>query len=109
MSNKADNAVKTLTDIYFHNLIEYSVGEKRTVRRKPAPDSVLEVLRYFYSDKQEAVYIGDSEVDIETAKNAGIDCISVAYGYRNRDFLQQAGASTIVDSVAQLQKVLEKE
>lgn len=108
VSNKADNAVKTLTDIYFHNLIEYSVGEKRTVRRKPAPDSVLKVLKYFHVDKKDAVYIGDSEVDIETAKNAGIDCISVAYGYRDREFLQQCESVTIVDSVEQLQKKLLK-
>lgn len=107
VSNKADSAVKILTDMYFQNLIEYSVGEKPTVRRKPAPDSVLEVLRYFHIDKQEAVYIGDSEVDIETAGNAGIDCIGVAYGYRGREFLQQCGAITIVDSVEQLQKKLQ--
>ena len=74
------------------------------MRKKPAPDSVNEVLRELQIDQQDAVYIGDSEVDIETAKNAGMDCIIVSWGFRERDFLIAQGAELIVDSAEELEE-----
>lgn len=106
VSNKGDSAVQQLDEIYFRNRIACGVGEKKNVRRKPCPDSVWEVLKQLDIPKEKAVYVGDSEVDIETATNAGMDGIFVSYGYRTRAFLEAHGAATIVDSVQELKEVL---
>lgn len=106
VSNKADYAVKALNEIYFKGLLEAGVGEKDGIARKPAPDEVDEVLRLLNMERNRAVYIGDSEVDIETAANAGIDCIGVSWGYRDRKWLQECGAEVIVDDVSQLRQLL---
>ncbi len=96
VSNKADDAVQSLCRKYFYGLFDVVVGEKQGVRRKPAPDTVNEVLQRLKINCREAVYIGDSEVDIETARNAAMDCISVDWGFRSRTELIQAGAATIL-------------
>lgn len=106
VSNKADYAVKALNEIYFKGLLEAGVGEKDGIARKPAPDEVDEVLRLLDMERNRAVYIGDSEVDIETAANAGMDCIGVSWGYRDRKWLQECGAEVIVDDVSQLRQLL---
>lgn len=106
VSNKADYAVKALNEIYFKGLLEAGVGEKDGIARKPAPDEVDEVLRLLNMERNRAVYIGDSEVDIETAANAGMDCIGVSWGYRDRKWLQEYGAEVIVDDVSQLRQLL---
>lgn len=106
VSNKADYAVKALSDIHFRGLMEASVGEMEGIARKPAPDEVDEVLRLTGVDRKKAVYIGDSEVDIETARNAGMDCIAVSWGYRDRWMLEASGAEMIADNVEQLKHLL---
>ena len=106
VSNKADYAVKALNEIYFKGLLEAGVGEKDGIARKPAPDEVDEVLCLLNMERNRAVYIGDSEVDIETAANAGMDCIGVSWGYRDRKWLQECGAEVIVDDVSQLRQLL---
>ncbi len=106
VSNKGDFAVKILIDDYFPDLFEISVGEKQGVRKKPYADSVNEVLRLLGCKKEETVYIGDSEVDIQTAKNAGLACISVSYGFRSKEFLKENDASLIVEDVKGLYKEL---
>ena len=106
VSNKADYAVKALNEIYFKGLLEAGVGEKDGIARKPAPDEVDELLRLLNMERNRAVYIGDSEVDIETAANAGMDCIGVSWGYRDRKWLQECGAEVIVDDVSQLRQLL---
>ena len=106
VSNKADYAVKALSDIHFRGLMEASVGEMEGIARKPAPDEVDEVLRLIGVDIKKAVYIGDSEVDIETARNAGMDCIAVSWGYRDRWMLEASGAKVIADNVEQLKHLL---
>lgn len=106
VSNKADYAVKALNEIYFKGLLEAGVGEKDGIARKPAPDEVDEVLRLLNMERNRAVYIGDSEVDIETAANVGMDCIGVSWGYRDRKWLQECGAEVIVDDVSQLRQLL---
>lgn len=109
VSNKGDFAVKILMEDYFKGIFDYSVGEKENVRKKPAPDSVLEVLRVLEVNKKDAVYVGDSDVDILTAKNSELDCISVSYGFRSKQFLLDNGASKICENVKELEEVLLEE
>lgn len=104
ISNKADSAVQKLCRTYFDGLFDYAVGEKEGVRKKPAPDSVLSVMEAL--DNKRAVYIGDSEVDIETAANAGIDCILVTWGFRDKDFLIQHGAGALADKTDDILNLL---
>ena len=102
VSNKADYAVQTLVKKYFDGLFDYAVGEKQGVRKKPCPDSVNEVLRVLDTPKEAAVYIGDSEVDVATAKNAQMDCIAVDWGFRDRDVLINSGATLLVSDSSAL-------
>ena len=102
VSNKFDGAVKSLSEKYFGNLIFCAVGESENVRKKPAPDSVLKVMEILRLDKSSCVYVGDSDVDILTAKNAEIPCISVTWGFRTREFLMQNGAAVFADSAEDL-------
>ncbi len=102
VSNKADYAVQALCKKYFDSLFDFAVGEREGISRKPAPDSVNEALRVLCTEKENAVYIGDSEVDIKTAQNAGMSCICVSWGFRSREKLALSGATLIVDEVSQL-------
>lgn len=96
VSNKADYGVQTLCRDYFPGLFDMAVGEREGIRKKPSPDSVNEVLEKLGVPRAAAVYIGDSDVDIETAKNAGLDCIAVEWGFRDREFLMEHGAVRLV-------------
>lgn len=87
VSNKIDSAVQHLCQKYFGERVLHSVGDREGIRKKPAPDSVFEVLKTMNISVRDAVYIGDSEVDIQTARNAGMDCISVTWGFRDREYL----------------------
>lgn len=98
VSNKFDKAVKLLIARYFNGLVEVAIGEKPGISRKPAPDTVVEALRELGADGSGAVYIGDSDVDVLTARNAGLPCISVLWGFRSREFLEKHGAQTFVSS-----------
>ena len=98
VSNKADYAVKALCEQYFPGCFDEAVGERTGIARKPAPDTVNEVLKNLRMDKSRAVYIGDSEVDVQTAKNAELDCIAVDWGFRDVDVLKEAGADIIVST-----------
>lgn len=104
VSNKSDYAVQSLCKQYFDGLFDFAVGACEGVRKKPYPDTVNKVLKKFDISKDDAVYIGDSEVDVETAQNAEMDCISVDWGYRDRDVLINAGAKLIVSDTANLLK-----
>lgn len=106
VSNKADYAVKELCTQYFNGLFDTAVGEQEGIARKPAPDSVNAVLARLQIPRKEAVYIGDSDVDIATAKNARIDCIAVSWGFRSQDFLKEHGASMIVSSTEELKSLI---
>ena len=107
VSNKIDSAVRKLAETYYP-FIDLALGERDGLKRKPFPDMVWAALEYLGSSKKEAVYIGDSEVDFETAKNSGIDCISVTWGFRDKKTLQAIGAPLIIDRPPQLVKVLAK-
>ena len=106
VSNKADYAVQILCEQYFPGMFDLAVGERENVRRKPAPDSVNAVLAEFELKKADAVYIGDSDVDIETAENVGTDSILVAWGFRGADFLREKGAKNIVFDTEELKRCL---
>lgn len=92
VSNKADFAVKKLRDRYFKESIRVAIGEREQVRRKPFPDTVYQALEELGAQRSRAVYIGDSEVDIQTAANADIDAVIVQWGFRDRAFLIEQGA-----------------
>ena len=102
VSNKADYAVQILCKQYFDGLFDYAVGEQTGVQRKPAPDSVNMVLDKLKIPRNNAVYIGDSDVDIDTARNAEMDCISVDWGFRDPSFLQEHDAKIMVSSPEEL-------
>ena len=106
VSNKIDSAVQSLCHKYFGDCFAFTAGEREGIRRKPYPDSVLEVLSKAKITPSDAVYIGDSEVDILTAKNAGTDMICVTWGFRDKDFLIKSGAKLLAYSTVQLEKLI---
>lgn len=108
VSNKADAAVQDLCIQYFPGLFDYAIGEKKGNARKPAPDAVNEALQVLNFKKEQAVYIGDSDVDLATAKNADLDCIAVAWGFRDKTFLKEHGATCIIDTPEQLPALLDQ-
>ncbi len=107
VSNKGDFAVQPLIRTHFPNLFDFACGEKEGIRRKPAPDTVNECLRVLGVDASRAIYIGDSEVDLATAKNAGMPCIAVTWGFRDKEELVAAGASMLADSPAGILEYIE--
>ncbi len=108
VSNKFDLAVKELCKKYFGEKIELAIGENEAIgiHKKPSPDSVLKVIETFSCDKNLTFYVGDSEVDIQTAKNSGLECISITWGYKDKDFLIKNGAKKIADTMEDLLKYL---
>ncbi len=106
VSNKIDFAVRELCEKYFGARIAIAVGERDGIRRKPYPDSVLEVLGKLNISPADAVYIGDSEVDVQTAVNAGTDSVIVTWGFRDKDFLLESGAEILADSAEALMELL---
>lgn len=106
VSNKADVAVQELCEQYFEGLFDYAVGDREGIRKKPAPDSVNEVLNHLKVEKPKAVYIGDSEVDIATAYNSGLDSIIVSWGFRDVPFLKEQGAKVIVDKPEEVANII---
>lgn len=106
LSNKADEPVKALAEQYFPGAFELALGQREGVPIKPAPDGVLDVLKAFGVPPEQAVYIGDSEVDVQTAINAGIDGLFVSFGFRSEEALRAAGATCVLPSVAELKKAL---
>lgn len=98
VSNKFDSAVKDLCRRYFRNLVDISIGESGTTRKKPYPDGVEKAMRELDSGPHSSIYVGDSDVDVETAHNAGLKCIGVTWGFRDREVLQKAGADYIINT-----------
>ena len=104
VSNKMMAATQELCRHFFPDTIEVAIGEDEAagIRRKPAPDTVFAALKALGVGKENAVYVGDSDVDIQTACNAGLPCISVLWGFRDRDFLLQNGAETFISTPSEL-------
>ena len=102
VSNKWQDGVDELYRDWFKDTIEVAIGEREGIARKPAPDMVELALRELGVGKEGAVYIGDSDVDLMTARNSGLPCISVLWGFRDKDFLLQHGATTFATTPADL-------
>ena len=98
VSNKFYNATVELCRHFFADTVEVAIGERENIRRKPAPDTVFEAMRQLGVSGEDTVYVGDSDVDVATARNSGIPCISVLWGFRDRDFLTERGATTFVNT-----------
>jgi phosphoglycolate phosphatase len=106
VSNKLDSAVKELDREYFSGYTDAAIGEMEGVARKPAPDTVEKALAELGITRDEAIYVGDSDVDIETAKNAGLPCVSVTWGFRDEAFLREHGAERIIQKPFELLKII---
>lgn len=97
VSNKFDLAVKELCKKYFGDLIDVAIGQRDDVPKKPAPDGVLTAIEELGVKRENCIYVGDSDVDVLTAKNSGLPCIGVTWGYRDRELLESKGADYIVN------------
>ncbi len=104
VSNKFYAATQELARHFFPETIEVAIGERENIRKKPAPDTVLEAMRQLGVGKEGTVYIGDSDVDIDTARNVGVPCISVLWGFRDREFLIEHGATHLISKPEELLK-----
>lgn len=109
VSNKADEALKVLSEGFFGAYIDVAVGERAGMNKKPAPDLVYLAMEEIGATKDETVYIGDSEVDYQTAVNSCLPCISVLWGFRDRELLEEYGADCFVKEPMDVVKVLEDE
>lgn len=104
VSNKFDLAVKELCKKYFEGFIDFAAGENEAqgIKKKPAPDTVISVLNEFNFAPEDAVYVGDSDVDIMTAKNSKMSCISVTWGFRDKKFLLENGATILINAPSEI-------
>ena len=109
VSNKVQSAVDQLREKFFSDVIDIAIGDNPDMKRKPEPDSCFKALELLESATKNAVYVGDSEVDMATAKNAGLDLITVLWGFRDRDFLIENGAKVFAEIPADIEReVLKK-
>lgn len=106
VSNKFDLATKELCKKYFAEKIEIAIGESENIRKKPAPDSIFKVMEILNSNKNSTYFVGDSEVDIQTAQNANIKCISVTWGYKDKEFLLKNGAKFLANSPKEILEII---
>ena len=107
VSNKPDEAVRALRTEFFADTVPIAVGETAAIRRKPTPDMLLAAMAQLGAERTSTVYVGDSEVDIATARAAGLPCISVLWGFRDRDVLEQAGAQQFAADADELARLLD--
>ena len=107
VSNKIDSAVKELNDRFFSEYVAVAIGEKPGIKRKPAADTVLAALDELGASRSEAVYIGDSEVDLQAARNSGLSCISVLWGFRDKNLLIENGATVFAKTPEDVLAILE--
>ena len=102
VSNKFYNATVELCRHFFADTVEVAIGERENIRRKPAPDTVFEAMRQLGVSGEDTVYVGDSDVDVQTARNAGVDCAAVLWGFRSEEHLKNAGAEHLFHSPEEL-------
>lgn len=106
VSNKKHEATQLVCEKLLCGLYDYAAGAKNEKERKPSPDMVLKAMELLGCEKDSAVYIGDSDVDVETARNAGIDCISVLWGYRSKEELLESGGKIFAKDVPSLAEIV---
>lgn len=107
VSNKLDTAVRKLCDHFFDGLLDTAMGERGGIEKKPSPDMVNEVLCKLGVSRADAVYVGDSEVDIATARNAGIPLIMVEWGFRDREAMERLGAEHFAKEAGDILGILD--
>jgi len=107
LSNKGDFAVQELCKQYFGDKLDFALGLKDGLRRKPYPDTLNTILKEFDLQADEAVYVGDSEVDVELAKNAHMDCISVTWGFRDREIVEALNPGRVADTPDEVLRMIE--
>lgn len=98
VSNKPDNSVVQLAADYFDGEFDLAIGETEGIARKPAPDMNFMILKKLGVEVGDAIYIGDTEIDIATAQNTGMDCIMVGWGFRPREELEALGAKVFAQT-----------
>ncbi|MDY4855703.1 MAG: HAD-IA family hydrolase [Candidatus Ventricola sp.] len=108
VSNKIDFAVKALSRAYFGERMCAAIGDDPSRARKPAPDSVFAAMREMGVTAQETVYVGDSDVDVLTARNAGVPCVAVLWGFRDEACLRAAGAERLARTPDELREIIER-
>ena len=108
LSNKADFATQALCHEYFPGVFDVVAGEreKEGIPKKPAPDALFAIMKQCGATAADTVYIGDSDVDILTAANAGVDAILVSWGFRDEAFLRERGAKTVVHTAKELKAMI---
>ena len=108
LSNKAQYAVTKLCDIYFNNLLDDAVGARENVAKKPSPDALYICAENNNINLNNVIYVGDSDVDVATANNAGVRGIAVTWGFRSRELLIKCGAENLADNTDELLQILLK-
>lgn len=107
VSNKFQDAAEDVCEHYFEGLYDIVVGESDKCRRKPAPDGIDMICNKYNVDKEDVLFFGDSEVDIKTAENADVYCVSVLWGFRDRDFLAKNGAKIFISNPLDIADVID--
>ena len=108
VSNKAQFAVDELQRLYFDGIIDVAIGENAGIRKKPAPDTVIESARRLGVELKDCLYVGDSEVDVKTAENCGIDCACVTWGFRTVEELLNSGAVILCDTPEEVLRLMKE-
>ncbi|WP_295785156.1 HAD family hydrolase [Veillonella ratti] len=106
VSNKVQEGVTALNGQYFKEYFNVAIGETPNRKRKPEPDMVNAALKALNSTPEEAVYVGDSEVDLQTAKNSGLLPIAVTWGFRDEELLRELGAKHVAYKPADVMEIL---
>lgn len=109
VSNKADKALKHLSQQFFSDYIAVAIGDRAGMNKKPSPDLVYLAMEELGATKQTTVYIGDSEVDYQTAVNSGLPCVSVLWGFRDKELLKGYGAECFANTPEEVVRILEEE
>lgn len=108
VSNKNDEAVREIIPYYFGEVFDVAVGAKEEMAKKPAPDTTLFALEQMGISRERAIYVGDSQVDVKTAGNVGMDGIFVTWGFRSKEELIEAGAQEFADNVTGLHEIIQE-
>lgn len=108
VSNKVNSAVEELNEVYFEGMVDVAMGEHSGMARKPAPDMVFAAMEKLNADPTTTVYIGDSDVDYNTAKNASLPCISVLWGFRTKEQLESVGATVFAEKAEDILTLIRK-
>lgn len=106
VSNKADYGVQALAKQYFDGQLDAACGERAGIAKKPAPDMLLAIMQQLKAEPANTVYIGDSDTDLDTASNAGVDCIGACWGFRGRAFLEAHGAKLLAENAGDIWKLI---